>query len=264
MVSAVCNPALESFLARLAPEMIFGDVLLRRTDGEFELCHAADREVGALRAVAVEELRELAQWTEEKQFRPLKSAPTLRRGWRCVARDAAELDEALRHLYPGAVADWFAAQQSPPPVTHYREFTARQSGMYRITTLLTDEQVGQVARAGCHRRFCLKQRLWTVEGLPPEGAAEKSLLPCLEPCAVLMEFARTVVRIEQEAERDGPAPVKNLDRLASELELRSELERQAQAWPAGMRVADFSAADNPRRAQWRLEKLSTGRAVKGD
>ncbi len=266
MVSAVHNPALESFLARLAPELVFGEVLLRRTDAGFDLRHRMDCQaaVGSLRATAVPELRELAQWTEQKQFRPLKSAPTLRRGWRCVARDAAELDEALRHLYPGAVADWFAAQQPHPPVTPYREFTARQSGMYRITTRLNDEQVTQVAQAGCHRRFCLKQRWWTAEGLPPEGLAEKSLIPCLEPCAVLMEFARTVARLEQGAERDGPAPVKNLDTPASELELRAELERQARAWPTGMRETDFSAADNPRRAQWKLEKLKTRLAAKGD
>ena len=49
-----------------------------------------------------------------------------------------------------------------------------------------------------------------------------------------------------------------LDRRAA------ELEQQAQASFAGVRVADFSAADNPRRAQWQLEKLNAGRAVKGD
>ena len=304
MVSALCNPALDSLLARVAPEIIFCEVLLRRTDGGFELCHAADRNVTSLREVSANELRAIAQFTEQKQFRPLKSAPTLRRGWRCVARDAAELDAALRHLYPGAVADWFAAQQPRPPVTPYRDYTARQTGMYRITTMLTDEQAGQMARAGCHRRFCLKRRLWTVPGLPADDAAEKSLIPCLEPCAVLMEFARTVVRLEQEEAREGsavvgqpppagtvlqapplaehragapgglmtgegasptnnpaPAPVNNLDTLASELEL---LERQVQASPAGMRAADFSAADNPRRAQWRLEKLKSVQAAKGD
>ena len=258
MGSTISNPAIAAFVALIAPELVFGEVLLRRTTEGFELRHVADRNTLSLRDVSPNELRSLAQFTEQKQFRPLKSAPTLRRGWHCVVSGAVELDEALRHLYPGAVADWFAAQQPVPPVTHYREFTARQTGMYRITTMLNDAQVAQVAHAGCHRRFCLKQRLWTVEGLPPERAAEKSLIPCLEPCAVLMEFARTIVRLEQDEERGAAGVVKNLEAAAS------ELEPKVQATAEEIREADFSAPDNPRRAQWRLEKLKPGLVAKGD
>ncbi len=101
-----------------------------------------------------------------------------------------ELEAALQHLYPGAITDWFAAQAQPAPVTHYREFTDRQTGMYRVTTMLSDEQAAVMARACCHRRFCLKRRLWTVGSLGPEASGEKSLIPCLEPCAILLEFAR--------------------------------------------------------------------------
>lgn len=201
MVSTVPNPALEFFAARITTELVLAEVLLRRVADGFDLRHVADRDAAsghALREMRVSELREIAQFTEQKQFRPLKSAPTLRRGWHCVARDLAELEEALRHLYPGAVADWFAARQPRPPVTHYREFTSRQTGMYRITTMLSDAQVAEVTRACCDKQFCLKQRLWTVEGLPPDDPAEKSLIACLEPCAVLLEFARTVVRKEQQ------------------------------------------------------------------
>ena len=248
---------MESFVARIAPELVFAEVLVRRTGEGFDLRHAADRDATSCRDVSANELRELAQFTEHKRFRPLKSAPTLRRGWRFLARSAAELDEALRHLYPGAVADWFAAQQAQPPVTHYREFTSRQTGMYRITTMLSDEQLAQVARAGCHRRFCLKQRLWAVEGLPPDSAAEKSLIPCLEPCAVLLEFARAAVRLEQSKAR-GDAGAREEPSFSI-----GELERMAQSWPAEIREADFSAADNPRRAQLALEKIKSKLAAKG-
>ena len=105
------------------------------------------------------------------------------------------------------VQDWFAAQ-GVPPVTNYREFTGRQTGMYRITQLLTDEQAGIVARAACQERFCLKRRLWTVEGLAPDTPGKsaapsgKSEIPCLEPCAILLELARKATRIEQEEKAD--------------------------------------------------------------
>ena len=113
----------------------------------------------------------------------------------------------LNHLYPGAVADWFAAQSSPPPITSYRDFTTRQTGMYRITKLLTDAVAGAAIRACCYPDSCLKQRLWSVEGLAPDPPGQKSLIPCLEPCALMLEFARKVARLEQDpaAQADLPA-----------------------------------------------------------
>ncbi|HTD66494.1 MAG TPA: DR2241 family protein [Candidatus Limnocylindria bacterium] len=242
--------------ARVAPELIFAQVLLRRIAEGFDLRHVTDREAASLRPVTLTELREIAQFADGKQFRPLKSAPTLRRGWHFVARDVAEMDAALSHLYPGAVADWFAAQQPNPPVTHYREFAARQTGMYRVTTLLTDVQVAQVARAGCHARFCLKQRLWTVEGLRPDTTAEKSLIACLEPCAVLMEFARTAVRIEQREKGSTLLAADEVETLGVGLGVAEAPDKE-------MREADFSSPENPRRAQLLLEKLRPSSATEG-
>jgi hypothetical protein len=123
--------------------------------------------------------------------------------------------------------------------------------------MLDDEQVAQVARACCHQRFCLKQRLWTVEGLSPDGAAEKSLLPCLEPCAILLEFARTVVRLEQNEPFRAPESAEERNTLAV------SLEQLARSGSDEIREADFSAPQNPRRAQWLLEKLKPMLATKG-
>src|SRR5436190_13800395 len=249
MMLPVANPALDAFVALIVPELELAQVLIRRRDDEFELRHLEDRAAESLRNVEVEELRAIAQFTKTNQFRPLKSAPTLQRGWRCVAHDALELDAALQGLYPGAVADWFAAQSSHPPITHYREFTSRQAGMYRITAMLTDEQAAQVACACCHPRFCLKRRLWTVEGLGPDPATQKSVVPCLEPCAVLLEFARQAMRLEQEKSPDAALP-------ASEVETRrAALERALEGHRTDLREADFGVPENPRRLQLGLEQL---------
>src|SRR3989442_3355012 len=70
--------------------------------------------------------------------------------------------------------------------------------MYRITTLLSDAQAAEVTRACCHKMFCLKRRLWTANGLAPDPVEDKSLIPCLEPCAILLELARKAMRIVQE------------------------------------------------------------------
>lgn len=251
-MAALNNPALAAFCAALGSELGLAQVRVRRLSSGFELRHASDQSaaVESLRQVPINELRALANHTATGEFRPIKAAPNLRAGWLCRVASEAELELALDQLYPGAIADWFAAQQAAPPVTHYREFTKRQTGMYRITTMLTDPQAAQVIRACCDVRFCLKRRLWTVDGLAPDAATAKSLIPCLEPCAVMLEFARKAVRIEQEEEK--PTLTLAPSEVAS---LLAALDAALAHPPAGQREADFAAADNPRRLQLLREKL---------
>jgi hypothetical protein len=194
------NPALKHFVAQIRDDFIIAQVLIRHSGAGYELCHMDDASVAStdLRPVKSDDARALAQSTAAGEFRPLKSAPTLQRGWRLLAKNDAELDSALSRLYPGALADWYAAQSPNPPVTHYRDYTGRQSGMYRITTMLNDAQVAAVIGAVCDAGHCLKRRLWTVAGTESDPAPSKSIIPCLEPCAILMEAARVAVRAAQQ------------------------------------------------------------------
>lgn len=246
----VSNPALATFVTHWRDEVTLAQVLIRRAAAGYELRHVADREAApdSLSLLKCSELRALAQTTAEGAFRPLKSAPNLRAGWRSLPATDAELEAALQQLYPGALADWFAAQSSPSPVTDYRAFTGRQTGMYRITAMLDDAQATFAIGACCDRRFCLKQRCWTVAGLEPDGVTEKSLIPCLEPCAVLLEFARKAMRLLQEDKvRVELAP----DELAT---LRAALEAAA-IHPVTGREADFGNPLNPRRLELLRRKL---------
>jgi hypothetical protein len=102
--------------------------------------------------------------------------------------------------------------------------------MYRITTMLPDAIAGAAIRACCHVDSCLKRRLWSVDGLAPEEAGPKSVIPCLEPCALMLEFARKVARLEQNAAPPAGEPV------------------------ADAAESDFDAPNNPRRARFVLEK----------
>ncbi len=251
-MTATPNPALRQFAAQLGDAFVLAQVLVRRLDQGFELRHVDDRSVDArhLRELAPEALRTLAQSTADGDFRPLKSAPNLASGWRTASADVEQLGVALERLYPGAIADWFAAGEPVPPVTHYREFTARQTGMYRITTMLDDAQAGRVAVACCHARFCLKRRLWTVPGLAADEAGAKSVIPCLEPCAVLLEFARKAVRLEQEDKM-------SLEISAGEVATLQETVRLALESKSAGREADFSQPGNRRRVKLLLAKLES-------
>lgn len=244
------NPAVEAFVAQIGDEFVLAQVLIRKLGQGFELRHAEDRDGTGLKET--KDVRSVAQTTETGAFRPLKSAPNLRRGWRVEVRDAEELGLALNYLYPGAVADRFAVGSGKPPVTNYREFTARQTGMYRITAMLSDKHAADATRACCDRKFCLKQRLWTVPGLGTDGAREKSAIPCLEPCAIMLEFARKVMRMEQEEKQ-------NVSLSPSEREtLIAALERAVRDPAPDLREADFGNEMNPRRVELLLIKLKSG------
>ena len=45
---------------------------------------------------------------------------------------------------------------------------------------------------------------WELD--PPDGPTAKSILPCLEPCAILLEFARKMARVGQEEKTQPPDP----------------------------------------------------------
>jgi hypothetical protein len=200
------NPALKALVARIGRELVLAQVLIQRVGAGFSLCHVQDRGLNpvSLTTFAPEDARAVSLNTASGEFRPLKCAPTLRHGWRITAKTNAELATALDRLYPGAIADWHAAQTENPPVTHYREYAERQTGMFRIAAKLNDAQAAEVIRATCTESLCLKRRLWTVPGLAPDAAEAKSLVPCLEPCAVLMENARKAARALSQPDAEKP------------------------------------------------------------
>jgi len=243
------NPALAAFLASFETESSFGQVWIRRGERGFELRHVADKErdPAGLRLLGLNDIRPLAQFTTKGAFRPLRSAPNLQTGWRATPRDEETMGAMLNQLYPGAVADWLAAQGPRPPVTSYREFTGRPSGTYLLTTKLDDAAAGAVIRACCHKEFCLKRRLWTVGGLPPDSPAEKSALPCLEPCAILLEFARKMARLEPEEKAQPPSSPADAERR------RAEAETALRNPDVTVAESDFDAPNNPRRLQFVLE-----------
>ncbi len=190
----IVTPAIKAFVEHLRSERTLGQIVVTRVDSGFEVRHAEDQGAGSLETVASEKLRSLVQFTADGEFRPLKSAPTLRRGWRALAQDSPALEGILNILYPGALADLYAIDAGTGSPTSYHEFTNRQTGMYRITQKLDDCQVVDVIEKCCIPALCLKRRLWSVDGRNTLAFQGNSLIPCLEPCAILLEQARKTAR----------------------------------------------------------------------
>ncbi len=255
-VSPYVNPAVQAFvelvLSRATAGLEYIEVRIVSLGGSrFELRHRHDASADSttLETHDLAGLRRLARTNAAGAFRPNKAAPGLRRGWIFTATSVSELERALDHLYPGTLPDWFAGRSATPPVTPFKEFTARQTGLYRITQILPPALAARTATACCTERFCLRQRLWTTEGLAPDSVEAKSVVPCLEPCSLMLDLARRAMKLEQEekvslAVAHGDLPV-----------LAAALERALANPDAGVREGNTMDAGNPRRMQLLLEAI---------
>lgn len=234
-------------------EAQFGQVLVSARDRGFELRHVDDRDrhPQSLRQIPLAHLREWAREDAKGRFRPLSGAPDLKLGWRVDAESASELEQALDQVYPGGMADWFHHLSESPPVTDFPEFARRQTGIYRGVAALDPAAVQLVVGACCDPRFCIKRRLWSGPGLDPDGVSPKSAIPCLEPCAVLLEFARRCARIEQEPRAGVELGVSDWHAVIAGLEagLRASTDRTE------LRAGDLADPSNPRRLFRALNRL---------
>ena len=183
-------------------------------DGTFVLRH---REDGGRTHLVVSEkaddAAELARFDDAGKYRPLKTAPTLRRGWKLRLTNLAELSLALDLFYPGRLAAFLAFERNELLATPLRDTLERQTGMYRIAAQIREEQADELVGRFCRSEGgCLRTILWRrdAEGtipstrLPPAkfdprhdqaGGAEPVVpLLCQEACNLLVAEARAVVQ----------------------------------------------------------------------
>ncbi len=152
-----------------------------------------------------EDARALANLDDAGAFRPLKTAPNLRHGWRLVLPSVGGVKCALDFFYPAMLGLWLAHTRGELAPVHLRDTLARQTGMYRITQKLSDEQAQALIGTTCRSAGgCMKTILWRVNAelpvcsLPAEKFAvrESDGLPllCHEACNLLVAEARKAVK----------------------------------------------------------------------
>jgi hypothetical protein len=225
-------------------------VRLRRLPGEgYELRHAED--AGEARLVSYEdprEAREISKLTERGEYRPLKSAPNLRRVWLLRVPDETALAVAMNCLYPAAVVHWHLEREGRLEITHYRENAARQSGIYKRVQRLSDEGTKNAALACCEDAVCLKRRLWDVDAETPldEGRGSGEI-PCPEPCSVFVSFARRVRLFEREERNLQPGELTESEKE----DLTALVEAAATGRVDFAREAEFEEPLNERRMRYR-------------
>jgi sirohydrochlorin cobaltochelatase len=143
-----------------------------------------------------EDARGLATFDDAGAYRPLKTAPNLRHGWRLRVAGVDDLRLALDFFYPAAIATWLAhvcGELAPVPL---RETLSRQTGMYCVAQRISDAQAGEVIQQLCVGG-CLRCRLWNLHGPAGESPASRESSPvilCAEACNLFVAACRTIAK----------------------------------------------------------------------
>src|SRR2546423_1601603 len=153
----------QALAAVLSGKSWFGQLLIRRMSaGGFMVCHRDDENERALKIFhKPEDAIEIARYDDAGRYRPLKTAPNLKHGWRLEIVDLGELRCALDYFYPGRLAMLALWNRNEMRTTPLRETLNRQSGMYRIAAKISDEQIDNVVGDFCRSDVgCLRTILW--------------------------------------------------------------------------------------------------------
>ena len=217
------NSVKRALEAALRDRCSLGQILIQKTDGSFVLCHRDDEVRNDLqRFENAEDAIDIAKYDDAGNYRPLKTAPSLRHGWRLELETLEELRRALDYFYPGRLAVFAAWKSGKLKTTPLRETLDRQSGMYRVAAKISDSQINDLVADFCRSNGgCLRTILWKRDadsaigstklpkdkfdpawdqatGSNPPGSATPATVPllCQEACNLLIAECRKVVKGE--------------------------------------------------------------------
>ena len=179
----------------------------------YRLRHVSDVGVDGLKAwSAVDDAREIVRADYAGKFRPLKSAPTLRRGWTLDLRTVEELRAALDIFYPAALGMYQKQEKGTLEPVPLRTMLGRQTGMYRFARTIQDDAALEMIATQCDSQTkCARRILWDLApGQPLTGDAEaKAARPltgaeaisllCMEACCHVLAETRRVAKAAHEA-----------------------------------------------------------------
>jgi sirohydrochlorin cobaltochelatase len=187
----------------------------RVTDTLFIVRHREDAEPGKIATLRIytgpAAARDLTRFDRKGQYRPLKGAPPLPTGWELRLDSIESLRLAIDSFYPGALASWLAWDERRADPVDLRITLNRQTGMYRVTQKLSNDQADELAGRFCRSDGgCLRTILWTIEGKRPDGNLPETkfstkhdqlgkcepAIPflCLEACNLFVAEARKSVK----------------------------------------------------------------------
>jgi sirohydrochlorin cobaltochelatase len=180
-------------MAQSAAPWRLGEIVIRPTnENSYHVLHRDDLETdpASLRILpSPEDLRELIRVGREGNFRPLRAAPNLRRGWLLHAPSLYSLQLALDYIYPAALANWTLWRQSALHSTPWPETAERQTGRFRIVREIGDDALQELIATIC-QPGCMKQKLWSPAMQAVDAPLNQVPLFCPEACNYFVSRVR--------------------------------------------------------------------------
>jgi sirohydrochlorin cobaltochelatase len=159
-----------------AARFCVGQIVVQKSDGCFVICHRDDETLDESPIFrSAEDAIEIAKYDDAGNYRPLKTAPNLRHGWRLELDTLEQLRCALDYFYPGRLAVFAAWKSDKLQTTSLRETLDRQSGMYRVAAKISDSQIDNLVADFCRSDGgCLRTILWKRDA---DGTVSSTKLP---------------------------------------------------------------------------------------
>ncbi len=155
--------SIEEIVDGVAAPFYSGQILITKREGTgFVLSHRDDASLNQLQTHRdAENAIEIAKYDDAGNYRPLKTAPNLRHGWRLELATVEELRRALDYFYPSRLTVYAAWKGGYLKTTALRETLDRQSGMYRVAAKISDPQIDDLVADFCRSDTgCLRTILW--------------------------------------------------------------------------------------------------------
>jgi sirohydrochlorin cobaltochelatase len=189
----------------LTPPFLVGQLSVRKTTADgFVLSNRDDEGREDLQIFRdSEDAIEIAKYDDAGQYRPLKTAPNLRRGWQLELATVEELQRALDYFYPGRLAVFAAWKSGRLKTTPLRETLDRQSGMYRVAANISDPQIDDLVASFCRSDGgCLRTILWKRDqknAIASSKLPKQKFDPVSDQAARQIETSRCDIRTAQRA-----------------------------------------------------------------
>jgi len=217
MPNAELKQALAKWLAD--GKDVIGQVSIQVRGSGYVLRHVDDADLAEenlTRYRQAGDAREIARNDAEGEFRPIKTAPTLKRGWLLELSALEALHLALEFLYPAAIGMALAQEKGTLKPVAIRDLLGRQTGMYRFANGITDAQASEIIGKCCETGTkCLRRIVYPLDATQQlSGPASGKLgddaghlpgytnaipLLCMEACNHIVSAARKVSRENNDA-----------------------------------------------------------------
>ena len=146
-------------------------------------------------------LREWARTDALGRYRPLSGAGSLRADWHVRLETLTGLSEALDAIYPLAEAHAAAWETGTLAISDLDSVLRRQTGRYAIAANLGERNRRIAAQVLCGR--CVRVPVWDDGPVPP-ASPEETMIPCPEPCSVLVSLCREAALWERDLPQAAP------------------------------------------------------------